>query len=65
MPPADCSKGNDHSHLVATRTLTLRAGWNQILYRGYCVGYPPFRVGLVLDGPGEKLWLLQLSASPP
>ncbi len=63
--PADYSKGDDHHHPIAIRTLTLRPGWNQILYRGYCVGYPPFRVGLVLDGPAEKLWTLQLSATPP
>ena len=35
------------------------------MFRGYCVGYPPFRAGLVLDGPPEKLWTLKLSATPP
>jgi len=49
---------------VATKMLTLRAGWNQIMVRGYCIGYPPFRVGLVLDAPAEKLWTLTLSATP-
>ena len=63
--PADYSKGDDHHHPIASSTLSLRPGWNQILYRGYCTGYPPFRVGLVLDAPAEKLWPLQLSATPP
>ena len=51
--------------LLAAKKLTLRAGWNKIAFRGYCVGYPPFRVGLVLDGSPEKLWNLHLSATPP
>ncbi|MCX5683067.1 MAG: hypothetical protein NT049_05205, partial [Planctomycetota bacterium] len=50
---------------VATKTLTLRAGWNQVTFRGYCVGYPPFRAGLVLHAPEETLWKLKLSATPP
>lgn len=49
----------------AVKKLTLRAGWNHVGYRGYCQGYPPFRVGLVLDGAQEKLWDLQLSGAPP
>ena len=50
---------------VATKTLTLRAGWNQVMFRGYCVGYPPFRAGVVLHAPDETLWKLKLSAVPP
>ncbi len=50
---------------VASKTLTLRAGWNQVMFRGYCVGYPPFRAGLVLHAPEDKLWNLGLSATPP
>ncbi len=50
---------------VAKKTLTLRSGWNQIFFRGYCIGYPKFRGGVVLSGPEEKLWNLQLSANPP
>jgi hypothetical protein len=50
---------------TATTSLTLRAGWNQVLFRGYCTGYPPFKAGLILDGPPEKLWTVQLSAAPP
>jgi hypothetical protein len=52
-------------HLAAAKTLTLRTGWNQVMLRGYCVGYSPFRAGLVLSGAPEKLWNLQLSATPP
>ena len=33
--------------------------------RGYCVGYPKFRAGLVFAGPAERLWQLRLSAAPP
>ena len=47
------------------KTLTLRQGWNQVFFRGYCVGYPPFRAGLVLAGPPETLWKLRLSTVPP
>ncbi|HEY3323478.1 MAG TPA: hypothetical protein VGP72_23695 [Planctomycetota bacterium] len=49
----------------ASKTLTLKKGWNQVLFRGYCVGYPKFRTGLVFAGPPEKLWQLRLSATPP
>lgn len=49
----------------ATKTLTLRQGWNQVMFRGFCVGYPPFRAGLVLAGAPEKLWQLRLSTTPP
>jgi hypothetical protein len=50
---------------VATKKLTLRRGWNQVTFRGYCTGYPPFRTGVVLAAPAEKLWSLRLSATPP
>ncbi len=53
------------SGCTAAKTLTLQQGWNQILFRGYCEGYAPFRVGLVLKGPQEKLWPLKFSAAPP
>ena len=52
-------------HPVATKTLKLRQGWNEVKFRGFCVGYPPFRAGLVLAGPPDKLWKLKLSAVPP
>ena len=47
------------------KTLTLRRGWNQVFFRGYCVGYPPFRVGLVLAGPAETLWTLRVTSTVP
>lgn len=50
---------------VAVKSLTLQPGWNQIMFRGYCVGYPPFRAGLVVDGPAATLWNCRLSAVPP
>jgi hypothetical protein len=53
------------NHVFFRKTLPLRAGWNQIMLRAYCTGYSPFRAGLVLNGTPEKLWDLQLSATPP
>lgn len=50
---------------VMEKALTLRSGWNQVFFRGYCVGYAPFRAGLVLAGPAETLWNLRLSTVPP
>jgi len=50
---------------LAAKKLTLQAGLNQIMFRGYCVGFSPFRAGLVLKGAPEKLWPLKLSAEPP
>jgi hypothetical protein len=58
-------QGKNPKDLAAPHMLALRAGWNKILFRGYCIGYPMFRAGLVLKGPEEKLWTLQLSAVPP
>lgn len=51
-------------NLIATRPVTLRAGWNQIHVRAYCTGYAPFRAGLIVNGPPEKLWQMQTSATP-
>jgi len=48
-----------------TRRVHLRKGWNAVGFRGYCVGYPPFRAGLVLSGAPEKLWTVRISAQPP
>jgi hypothetical protein len=50
---------------TATQRIPLRAGWNEVRFRGYCFGYPPFRVGLVLKAAEEKFWPLKLSATPP
>jgi len=62
---ADYDGSRDKGRTVATRTVRLRAGWNQIQFRAYCTGYAPFRAGLVIQGPAEKLWPLGLSATPP
>jgi hypothetical protein len=43
--------------------LSLRTGWNELTARGTCVGYPPLRTGLVLEGPAENLWKLRLSST--
>ena len=45
--------------------VTLRQGWNQVMFRGYCVGYPPFRAGLSIAAPPATLWALRLSGAPP
>ena len=50
---------------AAAKRIALRAGWNEFRFRGYCTGYAPFRVGLVLKDAEEKLWPLKLSATPP
>lgn len=50
---------------VARKTVTLHQGWNQIMFRGFCVGYPPFRAGLIISGAADKLWRLKLSPTPP
>lgn len=50
---------------VSRKALRLQKGWNQLMFRGYCIGYPPFRAGLVLAGPRETLWKLKLAATPP
>lgn len=50
---------------VAERPVKLRAGWNEIVVRGYCTGYGPFRAGVQLKGDLEQLWKLKLAGSPP
>jgi hypothetical protein len=55
----------DVGKAFAAKTLTLKKGWNAVMFRGYCVGYPRFRAGLVFSGPPERLWQLRLSAVPP
>lgn len=55
----------DKEKCLTTADVNLKAGWNEVAFRGYCVGYPPFRVGLVLDGPAETLWGLKLRGAPP
>jgi hypothetical protein len=50
---------------VERKKVLLRKGWTRVGFRGYCVGYPPFRAGLVLEGPSDALWKVKQSASPP
>jgi len=50
---------------VETKRVHLRKGWNVVGFRGYCVGYPPFRAGLVIASTPEQLWKVKLSAEPP
>ena len=57
--------GQEPGKGVTDKPLTLRQGWNQVFFRGYCVGYPPFRAGLILSAPLDTLWTLRLSAVPP
>lgn len=65
LKPADYKPGARERVPVAARKITLRAGWNQVMVRGYCTGYAPFRAGLVVEAPETTLWNLQLSATPP
>lgn len=46
------------------RPVRLKKGWNEIRFRGFCVGYPPFRLGIVIKAPEEKLWKLKFSGRP-
>ena len=65
VPAKDYKPEGSQHGLVASRKVSLHAGWNEVTFRGYCVGYGPFRVGLVLAAPSEQLWALRLSARPP
>jgi hypothetical protein len=49
----------------ASKRVHLKKGWNEVRFRGFCVGYPPFRAGLIVTGSPEQLWKLGLSAVPP
>jgi hypothetical protein len=51
--------------MQAKKKIALAKGWNEIRARGYCYGYPPLHVGVVLNGPAEALWTLRASGSPP
>lgn len=50
---------------AARQTVQLKAGWNQVMFRGYCVGYPPFRAGLRIEAPVQTLWGIGISPTPP
>ncbi len=63
VPEKEYADTNDtRQRLVATRVLPLRQGWNHVFFRGYNVGYAPFKLGLVLKGEPERLWRLKLVA---
>jgi len=53
------------SRRIASQTVTLRPGWNQVFFRAYNTGYVPFRVGLVLQAAPELLWQLRFANAPP
>ncbi|HYG77350.1 MAG TPA: hypothetical protein VEK08_20255 [Planctomycetota bacterium] len=50
--------------MSARESVAFKKGWNQIVFRGFCVGYPPFRAGVTLAGPAESLWKVNLSGAP-
>lgn len=50
---------------IRSVSLNLHQGWNEVLLRGFCVGYPPLRMGLSITGPSASLWGLRLSATQP
>jgi hypothetical protein len=47
-----------------TVPVRLKAGWTQFSWRAYCVGYPPFKMGIVIRAKDEVLWKLKTSAIP-
>ncbi len=61
----DFKTSNNIRYQVAAKTLSLRQGWNQVMFRGYCFGFAPFNAGLVLKGSPDKLWPLRFSTTPP
>jgi len=65
-PTVEERPGEGHALLrVAEQKVKLAAGWNEIRLRTYCYGYAPFRVGLVVDAPVDKLWKLKFSGTKP
>lgn len=58
-------KGEQVGILQAKKTIALQKGWNEIRARGYCYGYPPLHVGVVMSGRAEALWKLRTSGNPP
>jgi hypothetical protein len=61
----EIKKEDLQGRLISKKLLALRAGWNQLMFHGYCAGYPPFRTGAVLEAPAETLWKLKIIATPP
>jgi hypothetical protein len=65
--PEDYNKYKDNETMHRrsfSSGVRLKSGWNQVFFRAYCVGYSPFRIGLVLKASPEKLWLLRFSNQP-
>ena len=54
-----------YDQMSTTNPIMLKSGWNKLEFRGYCVGYPPFRAGLILHGAPADIWRTRLSYSPP
>ena len=65
VPQKEYTDDNSLHRLSTTRPVTLKAGWNQIFFRGYNVGYAPFKIGVVVKAAPEKLWPLRFSNQPP
>lgn len=65
VPETDYTEDKKFFRTLATRPVKLNAGWNQVFVRGYNTGYAPFKVGVVLKAPEEKLWPLRFSGEPP
>jgi hypothetical protein len=62
--PAAPKGGPRADHPVVRQNVTLAKGWNQVMFRGFNVGYTPFRAGVTLAGPQESLWKVKLSGTP-
>ncbi len=65
VPEKDYVDAGDLARLTIRRTVVLQAGWNQLFFRAYNVGYVPFRLGLVLKAPPATLWPLRFANVPP
>ncbi len=49
---------------VAQAPVQLRKGWNEFRFRAFCVGCPPFKIGLQFKVPMELAWKLRFSVNP-
>ena len=48
---------------AATKRVTLRAGWNQVMFRGYCFGYAPFGAGADCQGQSRGVVVAEIRGS--
>jgi len=46
------------------RKMVLKEGWNQVMWRAYCVGYAPLRAGIIVHADEATLWTLKFSGKP-